>query len=77
MRIEKIVAKALKNLNDDRYLLSVIVAKRSEAFSNDEEPLIDITQYENSKKLKPTDIALLEVAEGKISFDLLNQEKVF
>ena len=74
MRVEKIVAQALQNVNDDRYLLSVIVAKRSEALSTGEKPLIQLTNEQKKLNLKYTDIALLEVAEGKISYDILDIE---
>lgn len=67
MRIEKITAKALARMNDDRYKLSLLVSKRAEQLSNGAEPLIKL---ENSDA-KFTDIALLEVAEGKVSIESL------
>ena len=64
MRSEQIITKALKKVGDDRYKLSLIVAKRAEQLGNGAEPLIDDTA-----KLKNVDIALREIAEGKISID--------
>ena len=64
MRSEQIITKALEKVGDDRYKLSLIVAKRAEQLGNGAEPLIDDTA-----KLKNVDIALREVAEGKISID--------
>ena len=64
MRSEQIITKALEKVGDDRYKLSLIVAKRAEQRGNGAEALIDDTA-----KLKNVDIALREIAEGKISID--------
>ena len=64
MRSEQIITKALEKVGDDRYKLSLIVAKRPEQLGNGAEPLIHDTA-----KLKNVDIALREIAEGKISID--------
>ena len=64
MTSEQIITKALEKVGDDRYKLSLIVAKRAEQLGNGAEPLIDDTA-----KLKNVDIALREIAEGKISID--------
>lgn len=64
MRSEQIITKALEKVGDDRYKLSLIVAKRAEQLGNGAEPLINDTA-----KLKNVDIALREIAEGKISID--------
>lgn len=71
MRIEQITARALKQVGDDRYKLSLVVAKRAEAIANGAEILVDIS----TAKLKPADIALLEVAEGKIGLEAIVEEK--
>ncbi|WP_458701208.1 DNA-directed RNA polymerase subunit omega [Sulfurospirillum sp. 1307] len=68
MRIEKITAKALERMGDDRYKLSLLVSKRAEQLSNGAEPLVKV----ESSDAKFTDIALLEVAEGKISIESLS-----
>ncbi len=65
MRTEKITAKALKYVDDDRYKLALLVAKRAEQLANGAEPLIN-TADANSKL---TDIALYEVSEGKVSIN--------
>jgi len=64
-RIEQIVAKALKMLDDDKYLLSIIVAKRAEQLANGALPLVK----NSSNKEKFTDIALREIAEGKVGLE--------
>lgn len=61
-RLEEIAAKALSNLNGDRYKLALMVARRAEALANGAVPLVQ-TDKEVSKF---ADIALLEIAEGKI-----------
>ena len=66
MRLEKIAAKALENVGYDRYLLSIAVAKRANELASGKEPLVDV----DIKKLKYTDIALMEVAEGKLKIEV-------
>ena len=68
MRVEQVTAKALKNVNFDRYLLASAVGKRAEELAAGAQPLIDL----DPKKAKYTDIALHEIAEGKISVNLEN-----
>jgi len=67
MKIEKLTAKALERLDFDRYLLAAAVGKRAEAIANGAAPLVDM----DPKTDKFTDIALVEIAEGKI---IINQE---
>ncbi len=64
-RLEQITAKALENLNQDRYLLAKAVGKRAEALSQGATPLVDM----DIKKHKATDIALYEIAEGKLNIE--------
>lgn len=66
MRTEQIVSKALKVTDGDRYKLSLVVAKRVEMLSNGAKILIDNI---DTRKMKFADIALLELAEGKIDLD--------
>ncbi len=65
MRTEKITAKALKFVDNDRYKLSLLVAKRAKQLANGAEVLIK-KEDANSKF---TDIALMEIAEGKVSIE--------
>ncbi len=71
MRLEKITADALDNMNNDRYLLSIAVAKRVEQLSAGAEPEIDI----DKNKYKFADIALMEIAEDKLDFSDIHQIK--
>lgn len=64
-RTEEITAKALALVGQDRYRLVMIVSKRAEQLSNGAEPLIKA----DKNKQKFTDIALLEIAEGKVKLD--------
>lgn len=68
LRIEQITAKALERVNNDKYLLTVTVSKRSNELANGSHPLIIV----DSKKLKFTDIALREIAEGLITISSEN-----
>ncbi len=61
-RLEKITAKALERLNHDRYLLSKAVGKRAEELNAGAMPLVDM----DIKSHKATDIAIYEIAEGKL-----------
>ena len=65
MRLEKIISDALKNANDDSYILSLMVSKRANELSEGAEPLIKA----DKNKTKLTDIALMEIAEGVILLD--------
>jgi DNA-directed RNA polymerase subunit omega len=62
MKIEKLTAKALERLDFNRYLLAVAVGKRAEELFNGAKPLVDL----DKKVYKYTDIALVEIAEGKL-----------
>jgi DNA-directed RNA polymerase subunit omega len=66
MRTEEITAKALEQLEFDKYLLSNAVGKRAEELSKGAKTLLDI----DTTGMKYTDIALLEIAEGKLSVSL-------
>jgi len=63
MRLEEITAKALERYNFDRYLLAKAVGKRAEALTSGRvQPLVDM----NLNDHKSTDIAIIEIAEGKL-----------
>lgn len=67
-RMEEILEKALNNVDNDRYKLSCFVFSRVKELSDGAKPLVnvDITKY------KLTDIALMEIAEGKIIIDRID-----
>jgi DNA-directed RNA polymerase subunit omega len=65
MRLEKIAAKVLKKVNNDRYILSLAISERAKRLAEGEEPLINI----DKSKYKYTDIALMEMAEDKIEVE--------
>lgn len=71
MRTEQITALALKVVNDDRYKLALLVAKRAEQLTNGAEPLVKA----DKSKDEYTDIALREIAEGKVSIDSFETEE--
>ncbi|MGP1533194.1 MAG: DNA-directed RNA polymerase subunit omega [Campylobacter sp.] len=65
MRSEEVAAKALKLVGDDRYMLALAVAKRAETLAGGAKSLLDI----DVSKMKFADIALREIAEGKIALE--------
>ncbi|CZE49203.1 DNA-directed RNA polymerase subunit omega [Campylobacter geochelonis] len=65
-RAEEIMAKALKVVDGDRYKLSLMVAKRANQIHAGAEVLLSGVDTRN---MKFADIALLEIAEGKIVLD--------
>jgi len=66
MRTEQLTAKALENLDFDKYLLANAVGKRAEALANGAESVLDI----DTTGMKYADVALQEIAEGKITASL-------
>lgn len=66
MRLEVLVAEALKHVDNDRYLLAKAIGKRANELSAGSAPLVDM----DIKKSKATDIALREIAEGKLSVSI-------
>lgn len=64
-RIEQVISKALKNVDNDRYILSLMVAKRSKEILSGADIKV---QGMNLSTDKASDIALLEIAEGFIKF---------
>ncbi len=66
MRVEQLTAKALENVNFDRYLLASAVGKRAQELANGDKALVDY----DPNRTKFADVALLEIAEGKIIVSL-------
>lgn len=64
MKIEELTAKVLDN-NPlmDRYQLALAVAKRCDELSNGATSKLNI----DPKSIKPTDLALMEIAEGLVT----------
>ncbi len=65
MRIEEKVSKALKRLNNDRYILSIAVGQRADELSKGAKPLIE----NNTLDMKYTDIAIEEIASGVLTVE--------
>jgi len=66
MRTEQLTAKALEKVDYDKYLLANAVGKRAEEIAAGAVPLVDA----DPKVVKHTDIALQEIAEGKLTVSL-------
>ncbi len=60
MRLEERLSLALKKVNNDRYILSLAVGQRADELSKGAKPLLD----KNTQKMKYTDIAIDEIAQG-------------
>ena len=65
IRSEEVTARALKIVGEDRYKLALAVAKRAEALAGGAKNLLTI----DTSKMKFADIALYEIAEGKIGLE--------
>ncbi len=70
MRIEKIISNALAYADDDSYVLSIMVAQRANQLAEGAQPLIKA----DKNKVKLTDIALMEIAEGLIELDSIVED---
>ncbi len=66
MRTEQLTAVALEKVNFDKYLLANAVGKRAEQIANGAESVLDF----DTSEMKYADIALQEIAEGKITVSL-------
>ena len=66
MRTEQLTALALEKVDFDKYLLANAVGKRAEALAHGAETVLDI----DTSDMKYTDVALQEIAEGKITVSL-------
>jgi len=63
MKIEELTAKILdENINLNRYQLAVAVAKRCDELENGAISKLNV----NTNRIKSTDLALMEIAEGLI-----------
>jgi len=66
MRTEQLTALALEKVDFDKYLLANAVGKRAEAIAQGAASVLDI----DTSEMKYADIALQEIAEGKILVSL-------
>lgn len=71
MRLEERMSRALKKVNNDRYILSLAVGQRADELSKGAKPLLD----RNTQNMKYTDIAIDEIAEGLLVIEgLVNKQ---
>lgn len=71
MRTEVIIAQAMDQMGGDRYKLSLAVSKRAEALAMGALPLVTV----DKSKTKLADIALMEIAAGKIGIKTISLEE--
>ena len=62
MRLEELTAKALETSKLDRYQLALAVAKRSDELENGKPSKLNV----DTKTIKSSDLALMEIAEGLV-----------
>lgn len=72
-RSEELAAKALERMDDDRYLLLATIFQRIGELTRGAKPLVDM----DIRKDKAADIALKEIADGKISIDSIQRLEQF
>ena len=71
-RLEERISRALKQVDNDRYILAIAVGQRADELSKGAKPLL----AQNTQKMKYTDIALDEIANGLLKIDgLVDKEK--
>jgi len=64
IKIEELTAKVLEsNPELDRYQLAIAVAERADELSNGSPSKLSVS----IKEVKPTDLALMEIAEGLVT----------
>ncbi len=66
MRTEQIISKALEQTDNDRYKLSVLVFARVKELNAGAKALLNYPE-EYLKRMELCDIALSEIAEGKVT----------
>ena len=72
MRPEQVIFKALQQADNDRYLLALAVSKRvNQILAGDSIKVKDGSGKDfDTKKYKVSDLALLEIAEGKVNISV-------
>ncbi len=71
MRLEERMTKALKQVNNDRYILAIAVGQRADELSKGAKPLLE----QNTQNMKYTDIAIDEIANGLLKIDGFVEEE--
>ncbi|MBR2494294.1 DNA-directed RNA polymerase subunit omega [Helicobacter sp.] len=69
MRTEQIAAKALEQVNNDRYVLANMIFKRVKQLNNGAPNLVGA----NLKLEKLADVAMREIAEGKLVLERIEE----
>jgi len=65
MRLEERISKALKKVNNDRYILSLAVGQRADELSKGAKPLLE----KSTLNMKYTDIAIDEISLGLLNIE--------
>ncbi|MBL3520751.1 DNA-directed RNA polymerase subunit omega [Aliarcobacter lanthieri] len=70
-RLEERISRALKQVDNDRYILAIAVGQRADELSKGAKPLLE----QNTQKMKYTDIAIEEIANGLLKIEGLVNKK--
>jgi len=70
-RLEERISRALKQVDNDRYILAIAVGQRADELSKGAKPLLK----QNTQKMKYTDIAIEEIANGLLKIEGLINKK--
>ena len=65
IRLEERISKALKQVDNDRYILAIAVGQRADELSKGAKPLLEV----NTQKMKYTDITIDEIASGLLRIE--------
>ena len=65
IRLEERISKALKQVDNDRYILAIAVGQRADELRKGAKPLLEV----NTQKMKYTDIAIDEIASGLLRIE--------
>ncbi len=71
MRLEERISRALRKVDNDRYILAIAVGQRADELSRGAKPLLE----QNTQHMKYTDIAIDEIASGLLVIEgLIDKE---
>ena len=65
MRLEERISKALKKVNNDRYILALAVGQRANELNKGAKPLLE----KSTLNMKYTDIAIDEISSGLLNIE--------
>ena len=70
-RLEERISRALKQVDNTRYVVAIAVGQRADELSKGAKPLLS----QNTQKMKYTDIAIDEIASGLLKINGFTEKK--